>query len=87
MSENLLRSERVMLEKYIKLGIRYPPLDIFERDCKAYREIEAILANYNFRMFRTLSVTYCKLSDNAAKLADILSHRGRMYFTALEHFH
>ena len=76
-----------MLEKYIKLGIRYAPLDIFERDCKAYREIEGVLLNYNFRVFRTLSVLCCKLSDKAAKLPELLSHRGRLYFSALEHFH
>ena len=38
-------------------------------------------------MFRTLSIHCCKLSDKAAKLPELLTHRGRLYFSALEYFH
>ena len=66
--ENILRSERMMLEKYMKFGIRYAPLDMFERDCKTYREIEIFSNPFNPRKYRIISVNYCKLSDRAAKI-------------------
>ena len=39
LQENILRGDRMMLDKYVRLGIRHPHLDIFERDARTYREI------------------------------------------------
>ena len=37
--ENIFRSDRMFLERYMRMGIRHPGLDIFEKDARIYRDI------------------------------------------------